>query len=470
MKYLHILLICLSSIYSKTILSQSVFITKPYLQIGYDGSPNKLALLWHTADTTSEWGVEVKLNNSWVKSTKIYFNRVFLKSYQPFVVYHATLQNLPNGKDVSYRVLKNKVAVFESFAHAPKSKSQNHKFVVAGDIGALTLNQKKLANVMYDLNPDFVAVPGDIVYGHGLVNEYATKYWPIYNADNNDSTGAPLLRTIPFMASVGNHDANDRDMDKTPEALAYYYFWEQPLNGPYDKEGSDLLPILKGSESNRNAFYEAAKNAYPKMTNFSYDYGNAHWTVIDADHYVNWSNKELQNWIIQDLKKSAKAKWHFVMFHQPGFNSSKAHFEEQHMRLLSPIFEAGNVDVVFNGHVHNYQRSFPLTFIPDTMDASGTRVKIKIDGKLGGKWTLDKNFDGSKNKKPKGVIYIVTGAGGQRLYNTEQTNLPTSWQPFTDKFISTDNTISFIEVVKNKFQFKQINTKGETVDSFIIEK
>ena len=76
MKYLHILLICLSSIYSKTILSQSVFITKPYLQIGYDGSPNKLALLWHTADTTSEWGVEVKLNNSWVKSTKIYFNRV----------------------------------------------------------------------------------------------------------------------------------------------------------------------------------------------------------------------------------------------------------------------------------------------------------------------------------------------------------------------------------------------------------
>jgi len=256
-------------------------------------------------------------------------------------------------------------------------------------------------------------------------------------------------------------------MDKTPEALAYYYFWEQPLNGPYDKEGSELLPILKGSESNRNAFYEAAKNAYPKMTNFSYDYGNAHWTVIDADHYVNWSNKELQNWIIQDLKKSAKAKWRFVMFHQPGFNSSKAHFEEQHMRLLSPIFEAGKVDVVFNGHVHNYQRSFPLTFIPDTVNQSSN---IKRYGKLGGVWTLDKSFDGKTNKKPKGVIYIVTGAGGQGLYNIEQTNLPATWQPFTDKFISTDNTISFVEIVKNKFQFKQINTKGETVDSFIIEK
>ena len=52
----------------------------------------------------------------------------------------------------------------------------------------------------------------------------------------------------------------------------------------------------------------------------------------------------------------------------------------------------------------------------------------------------------------------------------QKTNLPTSWQPFTDKFISTDNTISFVEIVKNKFQFKQINTKGETVDSFTIEK
>jgi hypothetical protein len=65
MKRLSILLFCLSLLFSKNIFSQSVFITKPYLQIGYEGSPNKLSLLWHTADTTSEWGVELKLNNRW---------------------------------------------------------------------------------------------------------------------------------------------------------------------------------------------------------------------------------------------------------------------------------------------------------------------------------------------------------------------------------------------------------------------
>jgi len=452
--------------------AQKDFITAPYLQIGYAGNPRALSLLWHSADTTSDWKVVVKNKNTWVKSKKLYFNKVNIKDYIPFVVYHAALENLENGIDFTYRVIKNKKTVFESIAHAPKAKNQNYKFVVIGDIGALTKNQKKLANIMYDLNPDFVAVPGDIVYNSGLIKDYTNKFWPIYNADKNDSSGAPLMRKIPFFASVGNHDANDRDMDKTPDALSYYYFWEQPLNGPDYKEGSALVPILKGNETNRNAFYTAAMKAYPKMTTYSYDYGNAHWTVIDADYYVDWTNKDLQEWVRQDLKKAAGAQWRFVLFHQPGFNSSKEHFEEQHMRLLSPLFEDGKVDVVFNGHVHNYQRSFPLTFKPDTTkkEVASNNIK-KSRGKLiNGDWILDKNFDGLTHQKPNGVIYIVTGAGGQDLYNPEQTNLPNTWQPFTDKFFSTDHSLSAVVVEKNKFIFKQITSTGKVVDSFTIVK
>ena len=452
--------------------AQKDFITAPYLQIGYTGNPKALSLLWHSDDTTNNWKVEVKTKNNWITSKNIYFNKVIIKGYTPFFVYHAALENLENGIDFTYRVIKNKKIVFESIAHAPKAKNQNYKFVVIGDIGALTKNQKKLANIMYDLNPDFVAVPGDIVYNSGLIKDYTNKFWPIYNADKNDSSGAPLMRKIPFFASVGNHDANDRDMDKTPDALSYYYFWEQPLNGPDYKEGSALVPKLKGNETNRNAFYTAAMKAYPKMTTYSYDYGNTHWTVIDADYYVDWTNTALQEWVRQDLKKAAGAQWRFVLFHQPGFNSSKEHFEEQHMRLLSPLFEEGKVDVVFNGHVHNYQRSFPLTFKPDTTkkEVASNNIK-KSRGKLiNGDWILDKNFDGLTHQKPNGVIYIVTGAGGQDLYNPEQTNLPNTWQPFTDKFFSTDHSLSAVVVEKNKFIFKQITSTGKVVDSFTIVK
>jgi predicted phosphohydrolase len=51
---------------------------------------------------------------------------------------------------------------------------------------------------------------------------------------------------------------------------------------------------------------------------------------------------------------SLHAQHVFVTFHHPPFNSSNAHFGDQHMRLLADVFEAGKVDVVLSGHVHNY--------------------------------------------------------------------------------------------------------------------
>ena len=139
------------------------------------------------------------------------------------------------------------------------------------------------------------------------------------------------------------------------------------------------------------------------MANFSLDYGNAHWTVLDANATVDWTDRELQEWVASDLAAAKGATWRFVSFHQPGFNSSKTHFNEQYMRTLSPIFEEGKVDVVFNGHVHNYQRSYPLRFAPAPRD-SGASVSDK-DGKttktrhVDGKFTLDKSFDGMPTRR-----------------------------------------------------------------------
>ena len=453
--------------------AQSPFLVKPYLQVGYEGNQNELSLLWHTTDTLNKWIVEIKTDKSWVASADISFNVVNVKSVSPFVVYHASLKNLIVGKDFSYRVTNNNKVVFESIAHAPKSNKQDYKFIVIGDIGALTKDQKKLAGIMDKLNPDYIAVPGDIVYNSGLIQDYTKKFWPIYNADQADSLGAPLMRKIPFIASVGNHDAEDRDMDKTPSALSYYYFWEQPLNGLDLKEGSSMVPTLKGSDENKNAFYKAAGKAYPTMSNFSYNYANAHWTVIDADTYVDWTDSALLNWVKNDLQNAKDVKWRFVMFHHPGFNSSREHYEQQHMRLLSPIFEAGKVDVVFNGHVHNYQRSYPLTFTPDrkgTLMVGGKDNKTIRGRVVNGKWILDKKFDGKNITEANGVIYLVTGAGGQDLYNPEQESDTDSWQKFTHKFFSTDHSLTYIESKGETLYFKQFASSGKVVDEFKLTK
>jgi 3',5'-cyclic AMP phosphodiesterase CpdA len=227
-----------------------------------------------------------------------------------------------------------------------------------------TKQSGRIANGIYNSNPDLVAVAGDIVYNRGMISEYKTKYWPVYNADQIDSFNVPLLRSIPFVAAPGNHDLLSRDLDQYPASLAYYHFWEQPLNGPDGKEGGALVPALKASDANRKAFLDGAGEKYPRMSNFSFDYGNAHWTVLDSNPYVEWNDSLLKDWVIKDLAVAQNATWRFVLLHHPGFNSSRAHYEQQQMRLLAPIFEKGNVDIVFAGHVHNYQRSYPMTFKP----------------------------------------------------------------------------------------------------------
>ena len=50
-------------------------------------------------------------------------------------------------------------------------------------------------------------------------------------------------------------------------------------------------------------------------------------------------------------------------------------------------------------------------------EASGTQKKSR---RVDGKWTLDKKFNGQADTTPDGVIYLITGAGGQHLYNPEQ--------------------------------------------------
>ncbi len=475
-KYLFILLIvALQSIQAQDKKSENLFIAKPYLQIGRQPSAESLQLLWHVADVNADWSVEERNASSgaWKKTSVPIYNRVAVAGIDPHRVYQAKLTGLLPGGTFSYQVRKNGKVVFSSEGKAPKSNQQNYRFVAFGDIGAETPDQKLLAVRAFQAKPDLVLVPGDIVYERGLISEYRYKFWNIYNADKVDAQGAPMMRSVPFVTAPGNHDTETRDLDKFPDALAYYMFWSQPLNGPKGTEGGAWVPALKASETNRKAFLEAAGEAYPQMTNYSFNYGNAHWMVIDSNPYVDWTNKELTDWVKNDLAAAQGATWRFVIFHHPGFNSSREHFEQQHMRLLSPIFEAAKVDVVFNGHVHNYQRSFPLTFTPDkqgTLLVAGKDLKTVRGRVVNGQWKLDKSFDGKTVTKPQGIIYIVTGAGGQELYNPEQNNDPDSWQKFTNKFISNVHSLTVADVAGKTLTIRQISTEGKELDAFTITK
>jgi len=133
------------------------------------------------------------------------------------------------------------------------------------------------------------------------------------------------------------------------------------------------------------------------------------------------------------------------------------HNDEQWMRRLSPIFEETGVDVVWSGHVHNYQRTFPLTFAPQ-----------KTSGNvIGGDFSLDTAWNGASVTKPKGVIYVVTGAGGAALY---QMKAGFQTQAFTAKYLADTHSLTELSVTKDALSVRQVDENGKQVDSWRVTK
>ena len=486
---------CLSAfLLTGQIENPSPFLEKPYLQLGDSpklSSPESLVLLWHTTNVPANWTAEVRTakDPEWrgvappssqtviapagpaivagVNGAKT--NAPPSPAIDPHFVYRARLTGLPPGEEFSYRVLKDGKPVFESRARARKSAAQSYRFVLFGDCGQGTPSENAIAYQASLAKPDFIFIPGDIVYSSGRISEYRTKFFPTYNADQaSPEVGASLLRSVPFIAAPGNHDTALNNYLRFPDALAYFLYWDQPLNGPIAVPGSvKTSHVLTGNSEAQPSFLEAAKPRYPRMANFSFDYGNSHWTVLDANVYMDWTNPALREWLARDLEAARSATFRFVAFHQPGFNSAHEHFTDQWMRTLSPIFEAKHVDIVFAGHVHNYQRSFPLTFTPKPQENGAV---MGPRGEVAGEWQLDHTFRDGNNARPKGVIYIVSGAGGAGLYNPEQEADPASWQPFTDKFLSQQHSFSVVDVSGKTFRLSQVSESGKEIDSFQIVK
>ncbi|MES2462801.1 MAG: metallophosphoesterase [Armatimonadota bacterium] len=240
-----------------------------------------------------------------------------------------------------------------------------------------------------------------------------------------------------------------------------------PLNGP--AKPGDPTPIV-GAEDRVKPFQKLAGPRYPRMANYSFDYGDAHFLCLDSNVYIDSTNADLQKWIDSDLA-ATNARWKFVAYHHPAFNVGTVHYREQHMRMLSPLFEKHGVDVCLNGHEHVYQRCVPLRFQPGgTYNRSGDR-------RVPGTFTCDRKFDGKQNTRPEGVLYITTGAGGAGLYNPDFDNNPEKWLhpddnnvDYVTRFISSTHSFTVFDMTADELIMTQIGEEGQTLDQIRLTK
>jgi predicted phosphodiesterase len=385
---------------------------------------------------------------------------------QHYLNYAAVLDDLPFNCEVTYRVkLAGKVireAAFRTRATADKTV----RCVLVGDLAQGRPAQKTIAHHIWEEKPEFLVALGDIVYPSGRANQYAAFYWDTYNNVSAPSlkSGAPLMASIPFYPILGNHDIAAK-LSTTPDALAVYYFFHVPKNGP--GEGPWATPI--GTDEAAKKFRGNSWGNYPAIDAYSFDYGPAHFAVINDNAKLAIDNPVFVKWLRADLLATT-AKWKFVCYHVPGFQAARQHYTEQQARQLQPVFEECGVDITFSGHVHNYQRSVPLLFTPDD--------KGIVKGKLNGQFTLDFAFDGIKVTKPKGVIHIVAGGGGASLYGPSPEKVAEGLKklhgdnlaPFTAKAVVEQHSFVVLDLSPERLSLRAVGIDGKEIDSIAVEK
>jgi acid phosphatase type 7 len=468
------------------------FYIKPYLQLGFDGKKDSagLDIVWFSEEAKHKWQLKfVTAAGKEAEAEWITERMISLPGFTaPYYKVTAHVHKVAAGDTFDYRVLRDGTKVFEATAKARKGAGQSSQVAIFGDCGVNGESQRRLAQQVSSGNPDLVIIPGDIAYQYGLFSQYVTNFFPVYNLDaarvaEKDrekseksaatTPGVPLMRSIPFVGIIGNHDIalsgmTGTNLNRFPDALAYFIFWNQPLNGftPSKEFENKNFPYLAGDPNRQELFKKSAGDAFPTMANYSFDFGEAHYTCLDGNYYMDWNNPKLREWLANDLKSAQGKAWRIISMHQPGFLLGAAHAEEQKMRLISDIAQKYNVNLVIAGHSHCYERSYPLTFDPRP-GAKG--FTANADGTVDGVITLDKAYDGNKSTKPKGIIYVVSGAGGANIYPIDK-NLVTAPNSFIDKYDSAGRSYSALEVDNKQLTFKQIGEDGKVIDKFIVSK
>jgi Calcineurin-like phosphoesterase len=143
-------------------------------------------------------------------------------------------------------------------------------------------------------------------------------------------------------------------------------------------------------------------------TYYAFTYGNARVIVMDSDRNSYSSGSSQYNFVISELQSAAQnsnIKWIIVYLHKQMYTSpntcgsgscSNTGSDATNLRnIYHAKFDQYGVDVVLSGHVHNYQRTYPIKYDPGS-PSSPTRTSTAS----------------TEYSDPTGEIFAIVGTGG----------------------------------------------------------
>lgn len=272
----------------------------------------------------------------------------------------AVVRGLEAATAYEYRVGDPKSAIWSEVSQFKTAPLGDAPFIfgVGSDTHAME-EAGKTVQAAFRLTPEmaFFVVPGDVV-SYGLFRDQ----W-----DMQIGYGKGVYEKHPLMFSLGNHDNQDGLGAALPLAL-----FEFPKNGP--------------------------DGAVPEA-NYSFRYGNALFIVLDvgteAAVQAAWAEKVLAE---------SDATWKFAVHHFTMYNPELFHEYEALRAALVPVFDRHHVDIVFQGHIHDYMRTAPLR--------AGEKVSSFAEGTI----YVNACTQASRDRARTGPSYIDTYFQGKSSY------------------------------------------------------
>ena len=340
---------------------------------------------------------------SWRPADAPALRRVAVPGVAAHRVYRADLEGTGAGRRVSPTGSgAGSEVVFTAGGHAPRAAPVSP---IASRSSATArrarAEQKAVAYQAYQARPDFVLIAGDIVYTRGRISRVPREVLAGVQRGRRDRR-RPVRRCCArrsFVAAPGNHDIAARDLGKYPDGLAYFLYWDQPLNGPIGREGGRSPRPCSGPRRPGRRSCERPGRPIPawrtSRSTTATPTGRSSTRILT----LTGPTRTSAAWVERDL--AAAQGRHLAVRRLPPSRRStprRAHFGDQRMRVLAEVFEAGRVDVVWSGHVHNYQRTYPLDLPRPIAGPTASRSVRPRRSPADGRST--RSFDGRDHTRP----------------------------------------------------------------------
>jgi acid phosphatase len=148
---------------------------------------------------------------------------------------------------------------------------------------------------------------------------------------------------------------------------------------------------MKGTEGNHDHDSSSYAELFeePSML-YAFNAGPARIVILNTEDSPSSNGAFLE----KELKKTT-IPWKIVAMHNPLYTSPSKHGEEKDQaRVLQPLFDRYNVDLVMLGHNHNYERiKFPNELTLFIQSGTGGESHYKITGQRSGGGVQYQNDD-----------------------------------------------------------------------------